>query len=353
MENEGLTARQVFFMLTLFLTGNLVVNHGAKTLPTGWLAFLALAAAAAPLLLLYAAAAENCTAWEIFPAAFGKAAGGVMTALYCAFALLLAGDAVRTFSDFIVINDLNNAGPVGNSTILLAVSVLLLLCSMETIGKAAWLTQPLIALLMLVSLGLTLSGARLERALPLFAEGGERLLEGTAVSLARTLLPAVFPVFTVGGTVRGPWKKSAWRAGLVICLFLAVMSLRDTLVLGYPLMSVFRFPDYMAANTFHHSEVLVSTAFVLSQPFRVALCLRYVQECLVHWRPQGRFWYPAALAAAAGGLSCMDLQALPRSWRLPASGAAAAVLILPPLLALLLRRAKRRRALRQSASIRD
>ena len=61
----------------------------------------------------------------------------------------------------------------------------------------------------------------------------------------------------------------------------------------------------------------------------------------------------AALAAAAGGLSCMDLQALPRSWRLPASGAAAAVLILPPLLALLLRRAKRRRALRQSAAIQD
>lgn len=342
MNNESLTLRQTFFLLALFLTGNLVVNYGAKSLPTGWLAFLLLAALSVPLMHLYTAAAENCTPWDIFPSAMGKWVGGVMNLLYCAFALLIAGDAVRGFSDFIVVNDLNSAGSVGNTALLLTITAMLLLCSLETAGKVAWILQPLIAFLMVISLSITLSGTDLKQALPLFSEGQEEFWGGVAISLARTLLPAVFPIFTISGAVHRHWRKSACAAGIVVCLFLAIMSLRDTLVLGFPMMSLFRFPDYVAANTYHHSEVLVSTAFVLSQPFRVALCLRYVQECLVHWRPAFQKWYPLALSLAAGGASLLDLEALPHSWRVGANITSAVLLIFPPAITILIRKKRQR-----------
>lgn len=347
MESEGLKLRQGYFILALFLTGNLAVNYGAKSLPTGWLVFLLLGALSIPLLLLYTAAAEQHTAWEIFPAALGKGVGSLLTLLYCAFALLVAGDTVRGFSDFIVVNDLNSAGTAGNSALLLTVSVLLLLCSMETVGKAAWLIQPTLALLMAVSLGLTLYGTDLHQVLPLFSEGMEEFWSGAAISLARTLLPAVFPIFTISGAIGRPWRKSACAAGVTICLFLALISLRDTLVLGFPMMSLFRFPDYIAATTHRHSEALVAAAFVLSQPFRVALCLRYVQECLAHWWPDGRHWYPLGLAGIAALTSLLDLEALPHVWRVATNIGAVVLLVLPPLAVLWVRR-RRLRKLRRT-----
>ena len=71
---------------------------------------------------------------------------------YCILAILLAGDAIRLFANFIVINDLNDAGAWGNSALLTITVLLLLYCDLESQGKAAWVLSPISAFLLLICL---------------------------------------------------------------------------------------------------------------------------------------------------------------------------------------------------------
>ena len=179
----------------------------------------------------------------------------------------------------------------------------------------AWLIQPWTVLLLLGSLALTAPYTKLESLLPLFTEGTAHFARATAVSFLTFFAPAVFLVFSLGGKVAGKWTGGAVGAGVLACVLLALLTGRDAAVLGGRAAQLFRFPSYVAANTSRHGEVLLSVVFVLVQPFRAAIFLRFVRECLVSWRPQGRGWYPFVLTALAAALCLTGWSRLESEWR--------------------------------------
>lgn len=298
MGNNTLTARQSFFLMSLFLTGNLVTANGAKGTPTGWLAFLVLMVVSVPLFLLFLSVSDRQNPGEVFVKPFGKIIGGIITAAYCVIAVLLAGDALRTFADFIVINDLNDAGVWGNSALMAVIALYLLICTPGTLGRAAWIIQPMTALLFLVSFALTIPHASISNLFPLFAEGKGMIAQRTLNSF-EALVQAVFPILILGNKVKEKWHHSAIFSGVFMSLLFAVMTARDTAVLGFPTVALFRFPTYVAANAQRHGEVLISVIFVLCQPFRTSICLRYAQECLTEWMPSWKRAYPFLLILLA------------------------------------------------------
>ena len=314
MEHDRITPRQAYFLLALFLLGNFLTATGAKGKPTGWLSFVLMALLATPMLRMTLSLAGRDPAVEILTQSLGRGPGTAATVLLCLIAVFLAGDALSAFAGFIVANDLNNAGAVGN-TLLLSGACLLLVCCGGTLGRMAWLIQPWTVLLLLGSLALTAPYTKLESLLPLFTEGTAHFARATAVSFLTFFAPAVFLVFSLGGKVAGKWTGSAAGAGVLICILLALLTGRNAAVLGERAVQLFRFPSYVAANTSRHGEVLLSVVFVLVQPFRAAIFLRFVRECLVSWRPQGRGWYPFVLTALAAALCLTGWSRLESEWR--------------------------------------
>ena len=315
MEHDRITPRQAYFLLALFLLGNFLTATGAKGKPTGWLSFVLMALLATPMLRMTLSLAGRDPAEEILTQSLGRGPGTAATVLLCLIAVFLAGDALSAFAGFIVANDLNNAGAVGNTLLLAGTCFLLVGCDGGTLGRMAWLIQPWTVLLLLGSLALTAPYTKLESLLPLFTEGTAHFARATAVSFLTFFAPAVFLVFSLGGKVAGKWTGGAVGAGVLACVLLALLTGRDVAVLGGRAAQLFRFPSYVAANTSRHGEVLLSVAFVLVQPFRAAVFLRYVRECLVSWRPQGRGWYPFVLTAAAAALCLAGWSRLESEWR--------------------------------------
>lgn len=315
MEHDRITPRQAYFLLALFLLGNFLTATGAKGKPTGWLSFVLMALLATPMLRMTLSLAGRDPAVEILTQSLGRGPGTAATVLLCLIAVFLAGDALSAFAGFIVANDLNNAGAVGNTLLLSGACLLLVCCGGGTLGRMAWLIQPWTVLLLLGSLALTAPYTKLESLLPLFTEGTAHFARATAVSFLTFFAPAVFLVFSLGGKVAGKWTGSAAGAGVLICILLALLTGRNAAVLGERAVQLFRFPSYVAANTSRHGEVLLSVVFVLVQPFRAAIFLRFVRECLVSWRPQGRGWYPFVLTALAAALCLTGWSRLESEWR--------------------------------------
>jgi len=343
MSPERITGRQCFFLLFLFLLGNLVTGAGAKGKQSGWLLLLILAVLTLPVLLVYIKAAAGRKTGSVFTEPFGPKVGGVLTALYCAVAVLMAGDAIRVFADFLVINDLNDAGALGNSALLSVCVLLLLYCNTRSLAKAAWIAFPIVFLVLISSLVLSVKDMEVHRLLPLFSEDPQLLGKSLISGFAAGAAPAFFPIAALNSTGEQEEKKGYLWAALISGVLLAALTLRDTAVLGAPAVSLFRFPGYVAAAVRRHSEVLISAAFVLAQPFRAALCLRYVQECLFQWKPQWKKWYPLLLlgtAALSGALSWSSQQV---RWRTTGELVISAFLAAGPLLAVLTDRSRKRR----------
>lgn len=342
MDRDGLTPRQCFFLLFLFLLGNLVTAAGAKGTQSGWLLFPVLGVLSMPVYWLFHQAAGCHSAGMVFTGALGRFAGGIFTGVYVVLSVLMAGDAMRLFADFIVINDLNDAGAWGNTAMLTLVVLLMLVCSLRGLGKAAWAVMPCAVALLLLSVAVTVGKADLHRLLPLFAEGEGVLARSFISSFAALTAASFFPIAVFGSGGTAEKRRAIYAAGISACLLMAVLSLRDAAVLGWPAVGRFRFPMFAAAATTRHSQILISSVFVLVQPFRAALCLRYAQTCLENRMPRLGRWYPPLLLGGAilsGSLSWSSEQV---RWRTAGEAAVSVVLLLGPAAAVVAHRLKRR-----------
>ncbi len=306
MTNSKITQRQCFFLLFLFYIGNLVTASGAKGKPSGWLLFFILALISLPVLYLFTRAAQKRLAGRIFIDSLGKRAGGILTSIYCVLAIMLTGDAMRLFADFIVINDLNDAGAWGNTALLTLTVLFLLKCNIKSLGKAAWLLQPVTVFLLLLGILMTAPKMELHRLLPLFSEKPTILLKEGLSSFATITAAGMLPIFLLNDAMDKSCLPPAAAACVSACVTLALLAVRDTAVLGFPAVSMFRFPSFAASGMLRHSEILMAAAFVLSQPFRAALCLRYAQVCLNELWPRWKRIYPyvlLSLSILSGALS--------------------------------------------------
>lgn len=306
MVNSKMTQRQCFFLLFLFFIGNLVTASGAKGKPSGWLIFLLLALLSIPVFYLFSCAAKKRTAARLFTDTLGKLAGGLLTGLYGILAIMLAGDAMRLFADFIVINDLNDAGAWGNTALLTLTVLFFLKCDIKSLGKAAWLLQPVTMFLLLLGILMTAPKMELHRLLPLFSERASILMREGLSSFAAITAVGMLPFLLLNDWTERSCLTPAVAACAGACVTLALLAARDTAVLGFPAVSMFRFPSFAAAGMLRHSEILIAAAFVLSQPFRAALCLRYTQTCLNEFWPRWKSVYPyilLSLAILSGALS--------------------------------------------------
>ena len=342
MDRDGLTPRQCYFLLFLFLLGNLVTAAGAKGTQAGWLLFLLLGGLAVPVFWLFHKATGGYPPGAAFVRTLGTLPGAAVTLVYGVLSVLLAGDAMRLFADFIVINDLNDAGAWGNTALLTLSVCLMLLCTVRSMGKAGWAVQPAAVLLLLLSVAVTEKEMDLHRLLPLFAEPPRLLLRSGISSFSTMITAAFFPIAALGTGRTRAGRRGVYFAGITACVLMAVLSLRDAAVLGYPAIGVFRFPMFAAASTMRHSQILVSAVFVLTQPFRAALCLRYAQTCLEYFLPRFSRWYPfllPLLAVVSGSLSWSSEQV---RWRTVGESVLALLLLAGPMAAVLAQKRRER-----------
>lgn len=304
----------VFFLLTIFFLQDLVSAGEVGGLPLGSLLYLATGACSVlPVFFLFYIGKE--TGWNNpFAALFGETPGARITDIAAIGAVGFAAGAVRSFTDFMVVNELNTAGRAGNVLLIGAAIFVLLLGDRPILFHTAWIFQPLIMSALLVNVAITLPHAKLENLPPFVMEDKGALLRAAAKQMLLYVPPAIYPIF-LAGKEQGTKKSAVLLACPVACLLLFILHARDGAVLGYPTIGIFRYPVYVAAGIRRHSEVLISSVFALCQTFYAAVCLRFVVDRLRERRPGKETLSAAGLAAGSVLFSMIPTEAI-RQFRL-------------------------------------
>ena len=299
-EKHPVTPLHVFFLAFIFMLQGLAPSDTADRLAEGWLVHLAVGILYVPTAELILHLVQNEESRRAFPCALGRRAGKAASAAAALYGAFLAGWAIRTFADFMTVNELNAAGRFGN-TLLVGSAVFVLLSGREVLFRTAWIFQPLIAGALLLSICVTLPRASLENFPPLRIENGPGLLQSVLKEILLLLPPIMYPLFAVPGRTRPAVRKAVYLAGVSACLLLAVIHIRNIAVLGYPTITIFRYPAYVAAGTGRHTEVLISSAFALCQVFYAAVCLRFTGDLAER--------YPVGKRVRISAISCLTAAA--------------------------------------------
>ena len=149
--------------------------------------------------------------------------------------------------------------------------------------------------------------------LPIAEDGSKQIAKGVFTSIGFQVAPLVFLIFS---TARHSSTKKVEKAAayglLCACFLLMLAHLRNILILGYPSVSLFRFPNYVAltqinmGDLFQGMEIVMTQAFLLCQPIKSAMCLRFVQQMLTEFFPKTKPMWPIALPLLAGFLTFLN-----------------------------------------------
>ncbi len=303
--NKEVTARQTVFLSSLMLLGRLSVMSESSVGRDTWIIFMSIPLLSLPLVFLYCSITDESTD---IPAAFtsslGKPLGFASLFILSLSALFTATSGIDLFNTFI------NSSPIEydvtfRGIILMSVTYCVMLSvSAGSFCKAVNIFFPAAAFLAVIGVLASLGEMDPGAIFPVLEKGTKPVFKG----IISSFLLQVAPLFYMICTVRGKRKaKPAWL-GLVIASFLLLINhLRNVMILGYPAVTEYRFPNYIAlsqislGDLFQGMEVITAEIFIICQPIKSAVCLRFIQEWLVSVFPKTkkiwRFILPALCAA--------------------------------------------------------
>lgn len=285
MEQGVMTKNQAVCLMVLFLLGNSVIyGVNVSTGRDAWLALLAAAALAVPVLWVYSRILAACPGQDFFAIlklSLGKFGGAAATLLFVWYALHLAALLLRTMTEFVDANSLPNPPHMLFPAALLLACLYLLRKGLPVLGK--WSVVILcIVLITLVFTGIfAIKDMNPRWLLPVLRREPEQFASGvfelaTFPFLESVLLLPLLPRTGAGG--RKPFRLLMWGLAISASLLLFVI-LRNILLLGEPMLQRQFFPSFSATkvitlgNFLTRLEASISIYLIFTSLTHLAVCL--------------------------------------------------------------------------------
>ena len=311
--NKELTSRQITCMAALIMFGRLSLIGESTVGRDVWLVFLLVPILGLPLMKVYSCLRVDGNTTAIFHKSLGKIIGTIAIISLSIVAIIIAASGVTLFTVFISSTPVENNITIASIIIMSIAMGILLYVSEGTLGRSSGITFPFIIVLVITSILFSLKHMDFGAILPILENGYSKVSEGVALSLGLQVAPLIFLVLSTTISMSPIKLGKALMIGLLAaCMLLTLTHLRNLLILGYPAVSLFRFPNYIAltqiqmGNLFQGMEIIMTQAFLLCQPIKSAICLRFIQRILIEKFPKTHRVWPIILPTITGGLTLLN-----------------------------------------------
>ncbi len=284
MVNKQITRHQAISLIALFIFGNnVMIGVNSITGRDSWLAVIAAAVLCIPILIIYGRILSLYPEQGFFDIIFklwGKTLGTVATLLMVWFSLHSGALTFRSLYEFIITNTLTDPPHLLFPTVLLLIGLYLIRGGLNVLGRWSISLVIYIFILALITASLGLKVMDPEYLQPVLRHSAKDMAIGVTQIMTFPFLETVI-LLPIVSTVKCDGRyTSILLKGLVLAMPIMVyVTLRNTLILGEPLMDIVYYPTFTAVQTLHVGRFLtrieesISTYMILTCLTKSAVCL--------------------------------------------------------------------------------
>lgn len=286
MNKEFISSKQSIALLIMFILGSSVVTGVSKeALQDSWISVILGCVMALPLVFIYARLIKIYPSYDLFEMIieiFGKVIGKIVVILFTWYALHIGSLVIRNFGEFIETTSLPETPQLPIYLILIILSAYVLKSGIETFGKAALIFVPILFIVLLSIIILSIKDFNYANLQPGLAHGTKKIFNGAfsdfSFPFAETVL--FLAIFNSIKPKDSPYK--VYFLGILIGgLLLLAIIIKNILVIGFPLIDFYYFPNYAATKIINvgegdiisRIEGTISASFILTGFVKVGVCL--------------------------------------------------------------------------------
>ena len=310
---KELTPKQFACISSLVIFGRLSLIGESSVGRDIWMIFLFAFLFGIPLLFMLSMLRDDATVTDIFYKSLGKILGNISFILLSLVAIIIAASGITVFSVFISATPVENSLTIPSIILMTTTIGILLQVSEGTLGRCGALIFPFVSILSVVSFVFAIKHFDYGAIFPILENGTNQLKKGISTSVGLQIAPLIFLVLSSSLSVGYLKIRKALITGTFLaCLLLSLSHIRNLLILGYPSVSIFRFPNYISltqikmGGLFQGMEIVITQAFLLCLPIKSAICLRFIQRFLVEKKPSTKKIWPFVLPLTAGVLAMLN-----------------------------------------------
>lgn len=286
MQKNRMSAKQAVSVLTLFIMGSsLVVGGNTDAKQDAWIAILVAAFLFAPMLMVYARLLSlhpGQGLYEIVLDVFGRIIGKAIIFLYVLYSIYLGALVMRNFSEFMQAVAIPETPQLVTLIFGFVLCVWMVKKGAAVLGRWAKFVFPIALAAIAVTILLSLKFMDPDNLKPVLGTDFGTLMSSSfslfAFPLAETIL------FTsLFGSVQTKSENTPYgiyiSAVLISIVLFLLVALRNILVLGAPVLSMFYFPSYEVVSVlslgdfFTRFEVLIGMIFMFAGFVKICVCL--------------------------------------------------------------------------------
>lgn len=271
MNGKGLNAQQTMILVVLFLLGSSLVigvNINEDLEQDSWVALICSFALIIPLMLIYYRILKTLpekNIYEIFDILFGKIAGKFLSIIFIIYSIYLGSIVLRNFSEYIEITTLPDTPQLPVMILLVGTTIYLAKSELSTLGRWGYLILIVLLITIFSTIILTMPALNIENIQPFIAHSSKAI----AVSSFRVfMLPFAELIVILGIADEFHLKnkgKGVFIGGTIITgIILFVITVRNVLILGAPMIKNSFFNSYEAARILQLGDFLTRVEGIIT-----------------------------------------------------------------------------------------
>lgn len=284
MRKEQVSQSQAYILMVNFIMGTTLslISYSESHQDT-WISLLIASVLGIIMVVIYGSILNSYPDMDIFQILeyiFGKLIGKILGFLYTFYFLHLGAICIRNMTEFIEIASFPETPQYFTAIFIGLLAIYILKAGLEVIARVSKFVFPLLILIIGFSIMMTIPKLDITNLLPILERGWKPVIKG---SFSKFVFPfgetVIFLAFL--NTVKEKDKNiKIYTKGILLgTIILLMVTIRNILLLGFPILSSSMFPSYSAVSLVNVGsfirglEIIVDIVVIVAGFMKVSVCL--------------------------------------------------------------------------------
>lgn len=284
MRKEQISQSQAYLLIITFIMGTtLALLSYSESYQDTWISILIALGLGIFMAIIYGTILNIYPGKDIFQILeyiFGKAIGKIIGILYTFYFLHLGAMCIRNMTEFIQISSFAETPQYFSTIFIGLLAIYILKTGLENIVRVNKFVLPLLIIIIGITMIMTIPKADISNILPILENGWRPVIKGSFSKFSFPFGETVIFLSLLNTVKEKDENIKIYIKGILLgSIVILTVTLRNTLVMGFPSLASTIFPSYIAVslididNFVRGLEIIIATVIIVAGFIKVSVCL--------------------------------------------------------------------------------